>query len=274
MFFRRRGGFTIIEMLTVIAIIGILASIIFPVITAAKRKAYQTQCMNNMHEIGVAFKLFVQDEHRAPDFIAGPVERDGSGNAIPLDKSSGTINRQTVSLYPEYIKSVRILECPLSLINQDHKEYTLTDVAEDPMFNYWANPTSPNTPGSIRSVLNNGSKFELYLYDNYDSQFPKDCPEREAHYSPLWFYVDLIQNPTYPDTDPDYVRQLWWRSPPEDTVVTWCSFHREAVGGVPKEGSKDIVLFLDGHTALISSKIVLEQGSGGWQNAWRVKQNQ
>jgi prepilin-type N-terminal cleavage/methylation domain-containing protein len=57
----RRHGFTLIELLVVIAIIAILAAILFPVFAQAREKARQTQCTNNMKQIGLAVIQYIQD---------------------------------------------------------------------------------------------------------------------------------------------------------------------------------------------------------------------
>lgn len=58
-----RGAFTLIELLTVIGIIAILAAILFPVFAQARAKARQVRCLNYMQQIGVAIESYVQDHH-------------------------------------------------------------------------------------------------------------------------------------------------------------------------------------------------------------------
>lgn len=56
-----RRAFTLVELLTVIAILGILVALIFPVVGKSKDKAGNVECMNNLRSIHAAYMLDTQD---------------------------------------------------------------------------------------------------------------------------------------------------------------------------------------------------------------------
>lgn len=56
-----RSAFTLIELLIVIAIIAVLAAILFPVFAQAREQARKTTCLSNLRQIGTAFHLYTQD---------------------------------------------------------------------------------------------------------------------------------------------------------------------------------------------------------------------
>jgi prepilin-type N-terminal cleavage/methylation domain-containing protein/prepilin-type processing-associated H-X9-DG protein len=55
------GAFTLIELLVVISVIGILASLIMPAIGRVKLKARDTQCLNNLKQLGMAVVMYADD---------------------------------------------------------------------------------------------------------------------------------------------------------------------------------------------------------------------
>jgi prepilin-type processing-associated H-X9-DG protein/prepilin-type N-terminal cleavage/methylation domain-containing protein len=69
----RRHAFTLIELLVIVAIIAILAAILFPVFALARNKARQSSSLSNLKQHGLAFQMYAQDydEVLPPAYSAG-----------------------------------------------------------------------------------------------------------------------------------------------------------------------------------------------------------
>jgi prepilin-type N-terminal cleavage/methylation domain-containing protein/prepilin-type processing-associated H-X9-DG protein len=96
-------GFTLIELLVVIAIIAILAAILLPVLASARERARSLICLNNTHQLTLAWQLYADDHNgRLPYNLVmtefGPRNRmNWVNNVMTLDTNPDNTNVTTLT---------------------------------------------------------------------------------------------------------------------------------------------------------------------------------
>ncbi len=100
----RTRGFTMIELLTVIAIIAVLAAILFPVFATIREQARQSSTMSNMQSIYQSVKLYFEDEQRYPTALFGyaQTQENGVNRISRWDDTIFVPMQNTITLNPLY----------------------------------------------------------------------------------------------------------------------------------------------------------------------------
>jgi prepilin-type N-terminal cleavage/methylation domain-containing protein len=78
-----KAGFSLIEMLVVISIVATLLALILPVMGGVRRRIYVHQCLQNLHQIGVALRIYEQDYGRESAMSRGDLAPPHLGDLAP-----------------------------------------------------------------------------------------------------------------------------------------------------------------------------------------------
>lgn len=83
----RSEGFTLVELLVVVAIIAILAAVVLSVLAHAEEKGRSTQCLDNLRQWGVAFRLYADEND---DYL--PRRGQGVQTLVQIDRPTDWFN--------------------------------------------------------------------------------------------------------------------------------------------------------------------------------------
>src|SRR3954447_20046243 len=89
----RRQAFTLVELLVVIAIISILAALLLPALAKGKEKAWAVSCMNNVRQVGMASRMY----------------SDENADALPRSSHSG---ESWIGTLQPYLSGTNLWRCP------------------------------------------------------------------------------------------------------------------------------------------------------------------
>jgi prepilin-type N-terminal cleavage/methylation domain-containing protein/prepilin-type processing-associated H-X9-DG protein len=108
---KKSAGFTLVELLVVVAIIGILVGLLLTALAGGKAKAHNSVCINNLRQLGLATRLYAEDNRgRMPSAEVLPT--DPITPATPLPRICDVLASYIGKTTSAATNRVTVFKCP------------------------------------------------------------------------------------------------------------------------------------------------------------------
>jgi len=192
----RLAGFTLVELLVVIAVIAILASILLPALANGKAAAKRIQCVDNLRQLGLATQMF-WDEHDDLTFRYLNGATNGGrlywfGWLKPGPEGTREFDPTQGALYP-YLQGTGVEICP----SLDYGSSIYKYKAQGAAYGYGYNLYLGQTSISLSRVTHPSDTILLAdaaQVNDFQAPASPDHPMLEEFY-----YVDADESSGYPN---------------------------------------------------------------------------
>ncbi len=164
-------GFTLLELLIVISIIGVLAALLLPALLRAREGARRAVCLNNMKQLAFASYMYYQEW----DGWLPLARNYWSNKEIPTRNHRPVIE----AFYPSYISKVKVFFCP----NHEYADNALQSLTEwkEMGYYYWLYRTEPGPNYIYRRV-----ERKRYIYEDNWNYLEGENTSRVMVFSDLY----------------------------------------------------------------------------------------
>jgi prepilin-type N-terminal cleavage/methylation domain-containing protein len=139
--FKTAEGFTLAELLVVVAVIAILAIFLLPVLSRAKAKAQRTACINNLRQINLGIRMYSDDSN---DVAPSPGSAASPTNFATLYSAYKQLMKHYVGVNGASSREDKIFICPVDAFYPNHiftddaapTEYVRKGLHEEPYVDF------------------------------------------------------------------------------------------------------------------------------------------
>jgi prepilin-type processing-associated H-X9-DG protein/prepilin-type N-terminal cleavage/methylation domain-containing protein len=237
---RANSAFTLVELSVVIAIIGILTALLLTTISKVKGRAYQIQCINNVHQLGLALHTFVQENHEYP--LNTNVEVNKGEHSEHYSNWTEALSYEALGIpKSEFAYFTNgVWNCPTARWNKNQGSLNSMNI----WFSYGYNYLGLNSPGKNEATGLGGQTTTIYG--------PLAPPVGE---SAVVAPADMIAIGDAFDSAPSLQRGSW-------------DFAQQVGNPPARHQGKANVVFCDGHVESPTLKFLFEDTSDAALSRW------